>query len=216
MIHCIGDSHVSVFTGHDCMPPIWHPMRRSDDKSKYFRTYRIGAATAYQLEGKIPIIDFIIERAPISKDDKMLFCFGEVDIRAHLIKQSIDKERDIEEVVKECVDRYFNTIMHFKGKGYDMMVWGPIASWSEKAPYTSGPSYGTTLERNNATRIFNNYLEEKCNGNGVVFLSIFDKMLLDDGNTDPKYLDPWEDCHIHLVNTGFQLVIDEFKNKKVI
>ena len=217
MIHCIGDSHVSVFTGHDYMPPIWQPENRSDDKSEYFRTYRLGAVTSYQLERKIDFIDFIIKKSPINKEkDNMLFCFGEVDIRAHLIKQSEIQNKEIDEVVKECVDKYFNTILHYKANGYNIMVWGPIASWSDKAPYTSGPSFGSNLERNNVTKIYNNYLDQLCNENDIKFLSIFDKMLLEDGTTNEKYLDSWLDCHIHLIQTAYLLIIEEFKKKKII
>jgi len=220
MIHCIGDSHVSVFTGHDRMPPIWHQNHNnkniSDDKTEYFKTYRLGAATSYQLERKIPDIEYIIKELPIDKDDSILFCFGEVDIRAHLIKQSEIQEKEIVEVVKECVDKYFKTILYFKNNGYNMMVWGPIASWGDKAPYTSGPSFGSNLERNNATKIYNEYLEQLCNKNDITFLTIFDKMLHEDGTTDEKYLDPWLDCHIHLVQIAYPLIIEEFKNKKII
>ena len=217
MIHCIGDSHVSVFTGHDCMPPIWHAKNISDDKTKYFKTYRLGAATSYQLDGKIPMIEYIIKESPIVKeDDSMLFCFGEVDIRAHLIKQAEIQEKEIDEIVKECVDKYINTILYFKNDGYNMMVWGPIASWSDNAPYTSGPSFGSNLERNHATKLYNEHLEKLCNENDITFLSIFDKMLLENGITNEKYLDPWLDCHIHLIQTAYPLVMDEFKKKKVI
>ena len=140
IIHCIGDSHVSVFTGIERMPPIWSPNERSDDRTDYFRTYRIGPATAYQLDKKIPAIEHIIQHAPVDKgNDSILFCFGEVDIRAHLVKQSIEQNRTIDDVVMECVDRYVKTVLYFKEKGYDMMVWGPVASWSDEEPYTGGP-----------------------------------------------------------------------------
>jgi len=217
MIHCIGDSHVSVFTGHDSMPDIWHPKYRSDDKTEYFKTYRLGAATSYQLDRKIPMIEHIINEVTIDKEyDSMLFCFGEVDIRAHLIKQSEIQEKEIDIVVKECVDKYFDTIMYFKNTGYKIMVWGPIASWSDKAPYTSGPSFGTNIERNHVTKIYNEHLDKLCNENDIPFLTIFDKMILEDGTTNEKYLDPWLDCHIHLVQTAYPLIMEEFKKKKII
>ena len=84
MIHCIGDSHSSVFSGREEMQPIWP--QRSDDNTSFFKSYRIGPATAYQLSNKILIIQDIINKN-VNSNDYVLFCFGEVDIRAHLIKQ---------------------------------------------------------------------------------------------------------------------------------
>lgn len=217
MIHCIGDSHVSVFSGQDEMPPIWNTNFRSRDITPYFKTYRIGPATAYQSYSKIPIIENIIIQSPINKEtDSILFCFGEVDIRAHLILQSYTQDKTIETLVKECVDRYIQTILYFKNNGFNVLVWGPIASCSDIKPYTTGPCYGTELERNDTTRLFNNYLEELCNKNEITFLSIFKKMLFEDGKTNPLYLDNWDGCHIHLIMTAYDLIMNEFKNKNIL
>ena len=54
MIHCIGDSHSAVFSGEETMQPEW-PILASN-KLPNFNSYRIGPATAYQLETKKPII----------------------------------------------------------------------------------------------------------------------------------------------------------------
>lgn len=217
MIHCIGDSHVSVFTGKDGMPFVWNRNQRSNDTTEYFRTYRIGPATATGLYSKISIIDNIIEYAPINKEkDKILFCFGEVDIRAHITKEYLLKNKEINSLIKDSIDEYFKVILYYKNLGYDMMVWGPIASWSDDKAYTTGPSFGTCLERNDVTRSFNTYLEALCIENNIIFISIFDEMLLENGNTNPIYLDEWHGCHIHLVQTAFSLIIEKFKEKKLI
>ena len=47
MIHCIGDSHSSVFSGEEKMQDVWP--ERSNDTIDFFRSYRIGPATAYNL-----------------------------------------------------------------------------------------------------------------------------------------------------------------------
>ena len=67
MIHCIGDSHSSVFCGKEEMQPIW-PIR-SDDTTPYFKSYRIGPATAYQLSNKTTIIDDIIHNCVDIQND---------------------------------------------------------------------------------------------------------------------------------------------------
>lgn len=205
MIHCIGDSHSSIFSGSEVMQPVW-PARSKDNLDK-FRSYRIGPATAYQLDNKKPILNNIITLMDKDKDS-LLFCFGEVDIRAHLKKQIDLQKRSVKDIVKECVDRYFNTILHYKGLGINVMVWGPIASWSNKKPY-SGPSFGTCLERNEITREFNEYLKMLCDSEGIKFITIFYNMLEANGETNIHYADS---TGIHLNNNSVPLIIEAFKD----
>ena len=148
--------------------------------------------------------------------DTILFCFGEVDIRAHLIKQSKIQDRPIIEIVKECVDRYFSVILYYKNKGVSVAAWGPIASWHDSKPYSGGPSFGTCLERNIATKEFNRYLEELCENNSIPFVSIYDKMVDENEITNPEYLDNWYGSHIHLSQTAMPLIIDAFAKKGLI
>lgn len=213
MIHCIGDSHSSVFSGREEMQPIWP--QRSDDNTSFFKSYRIGPATAYQLSNKIFIIQDIINKN-VNSNDYVLFCFGEVDIRAHLIKQMELQKKTISDVVKECVDRYMETILHFKNDGVKVLAWGPISSWHESKPYTGGPSFGTSLERNSVTEEFNNYLKYLCEKNDVGFITIFDKMIDENKITNPEFLDDWQDCHIHLNQKAMPLILDAFKEKGLI
>ena len=213
MIHCIGDSHSSVFSGKEEIQPIWP--HRSDDRTPFFKTYRIGPATAYQLATKITIIDEILTQ--VNKEtDSLLFCFGEVDIRAHLIKQMGIKNLTINDVVKECVDRYFDVVNEYKNLGWKIIVWGPIASWHESKQYTGGPSFGTCMERNDVTKEFNRYLSQLCFNNNIDFVTIFDKMVDENNETLVTYLDDWDGCHMHLSQRAMPLIIDEFNNKKLI
>ena len=208
MIHCIGDSHSSVFSGNEEMQPIW-PIR-SNDITDYFKSYRIGPATAYQLENKIPLIDNIINTV-VNPDDSVLFCFGEVDIRAHLIKQMELQNKSISEIVQECVHRYMLTVQRYKKN--NVMVWGPIASWHDSKPYLGGPSFGTSEQRNETTKEFNRVLESYCKLLDIPFITIFDKMVDENNVTKPEYLDDWEDCHIHLNQKAMPLIIEAFKEK---
>jgi hypothetical protein len=213
MIHCIGDSHSSVFSGREEMQPIWPQL--SDDALDFFRSYRIGPALAYNLSNKISIINEILFSRVNKNEDMIAFCFGEVDIRAHIKKQSEIQNRSIEDVIKECVDRYWDVIMHYHNLGYKLLVWSPIASWSDYKPYTSGPSFGTSIERNEWTQIFYKYLKSLSIGTGIGILSIFDNMVMD-GKTNPDYLDDWDSCHIHLNQKAMPLILEEFKKYKLI
>lgn len=204
MIHCIGDSHSSIFSGTEVMQPVW-PMR-SSDKLKNFRSYRIGPATAYQLESKIPILNQIVNLLDKEKDS-LLFCFGEVDIRAHLKKQIDLQKKSVKEIVKECVDRYIRTILYYKSLGINVMVWGPIASWDITNPY-SGPSFGSCLERNEITKEFNDYIKSLCEVYSIPFFTIYYDMLLPNGKTNTYYLDK---TGIHLNDNSLELIKHTFK-----
>lgn len=214
MIHCIGDSHAAVFSGREEMAPAWP--ERSADTLDFFRSYRIGPATAYQLESKIPIIDNILHSCVSREDDYLLFCFGEVDIRAHLVKQAELQNLPIEQIVEECVDRYFRVILYYKEQGYKTLAWGPIASFHPSRPYIGGPSFGTCKERNTATQLFNERLELRCNQYQVGFVTIFDKMIDSEGITVLGYLDNWEGSHIHLTQAAMPLILKAFKEKNLI
>lgn len=189
---------------------------KSDDKTPFFKSYRIGPATAYQLETKIPIIDDIIRYNVTLKTDYVLFCFGEVDIRAHLIKQMELQNKSCAEIVKECVDRYFSVLLRYKQIGVNVIAWGPIASWHESKQYTGGPSFGTCLERNTVTEEFNRYLEELCDKHNIGFVTIFYKMIDKNKITIPEYLDNWEGSHMHLSQTAMPIILEAFNDKKFI
>lgn len=214
MIHCIGDSHSAVFSGLEEMTPIWP--ERSNDTLEFFRSYRIGPATAYQLENKIEVLNNIISENVNIELDHIMFCFGEVDIRAHLIKQSNLQNLPIESIVEECVDRYFRVILYYKQLGYKTIAWGPIASWHESKPYTGGPSFGTCLERNYTTELFNKRLELRCDQYSVDFVTIFYEMIDENKITNPYYLDNWEGSHMHLSQTSMPLILNAFKQKNLI
>jgi lysophospholipase L1-like esterase len=212
MIHCIGDSHSAVFSGEENMQPIWPTP--AANKLPYFRSYRIGPATAYQLENKIPTINEIIKQ--ISEGDKVMFCFGEVDIRAHLLKQSIEQNKPVGEIIIECVNRYFEVIKTYKNNGLDIIIWGPIASWNANHPYTGGPSYGTNIERNEITRHFTETLKTLADAEGIPLVTIFYDMLNEDGTTNSFFLDDWDGSHMHLSQRAMSTIVDKFKNEHLL
>ena len=97
-----------------------------------------------------------------------------------------------------------------------MGVWGPISSWSEKKPYETGPSFGTTQERNHVTKLFNEQLEKLCNENDILFTTMFSDMVDDSLNTDETYLDDWEGCHIHLNSKSIPIILNKFNSLGLI
>jgi hypothetical protein len=214
MIYCIGDSHSAVFSGEETMQPCWP--EQAANKLPYFKSYRIGPATAYQLNGKQIIIEQLIDSLNLTFGDKLMFCFGEVDIRAHLIKQSKLQDRSILDVVLECVEKYIDAIKFYKRYNVPIIIWGPIASWCDVKKYTGGPSFGTNQERNLVTSAFTTALQIACMKEGFEFVTIFFDMLKEDMTTIPDFLDDWEGSHMHLSQRSMPTILKTFKNRGLI
>jgi len=123
-IYCIGDSHASFFSGYDRIQLGW-PNKTFNKKYFFLKSYRLGPVLAYNLckfktrsRGREKLLYILTHLIPLGS--KVLFCFGEIDCRAHLLRQSEIQKRDIYDIVRECVDRYFSVIKDKKKK--DLML----------------------------------------------------------------------------------------------
>jgi hypothetical protein len=145
-----------------------------------------------------------------------MFCFGEVDIRAHLIKQSILQNKPVNDLVVECVKRYIDSITYYTKYGVQIIIWGPIASWSDVKKYTGGPSFGTNIERNWVTFAFNVALQLACLDKGFEFVTIFYDMVNDDMSTIPDFLDDWEGSHMHLSQRAMPTILKSFEKRGLL
>ena len=218
MIHCIGNSHACLFSGSNVHPGCFHiwPQRNNFDQLPFFRTYSIGPAIAYYFyeHHHYKILD-IINNVHIPKTDSIMFCIGEVDCRWHIPFQAKLQNRTIEEVIVECVQRYFQSLKEINNMGYKVMAWmahpSTIAGHNENP---DSPVYETCQIRNEISCLFNNELNKLCKQHGIYFLDIF-KQLLDPvtGLTDMNYYIDY--CHLDAIKT-MPLIIEKLKRDKII
>ena len=202
MIHCIGDSHVYLFSGVD--------MIAGNDVLPYFKTYRLGPHTAYNAILRRNLIERIIMNE-VRQGDLIMFCFGEIDCRAHLIKQSELQKKPLKDVVTDCVDRYFKIFEIAKQYGFSLIAWNVPPSSLEDIEYGEYSTYGSCKQRNETTQLFNELLKKRCEKYGVIFLSIFDKLIDTDGLTNTSYyLD-----QIHLSQKTMPLILGELQHQGV-
>jgi hypothetical protein len=179
MIYCIGDSHISFFAGIDAIQPIWP--KRSKDELPWFRTYHIGPALANNLSrdgtrslGREKLMEVLAGEVPAAAT--VLLSFGEIDCRAHLVKQSQHRQRPLPEVVDACLDEYFRVVADLVGRGFRVVVYNAVASWpkvrtlrrNDKGGYAT---FGTRRQRLEAIRLFNAGARERCAACGSIFLS---------------------------------------------
>lgn len=210
IIHCIGDSHVCFFNGRDAIHPEWPDFI---GKNLPFKTYRLGTPLAYNLSsyntksrGREKLLD-LLKLLPLNST--ILFVFGEIDCRCHLGKQAELQERPINETVEECVNRYFDVITEVRNLGFNIGAWGVIPStdFSKYEPDHPFPSYGTCQQRNIITKLFNNYLDQLCKINDIIFVSIFEEMLNIDLTAN---LDYYMDVN-HLSQKAFPLAFSKIR-----
>jgi len=159
MIHIIGDSHVSVFSGTDYMQPTWPNIK--DGPHDGIRAnllpgitqYRLGPITAYNFEAKA---DGWVQDLILSTEDKteQLAALSKTKEAIELANSTVvDKENDwiffnlgeidcsahlpkqseltsIDRAVETCVRKYVTYLARIKSQGYNVGVIGPhIAQW---------------------------------------------------------------------------------------
>ncbi len=219
IIHCIGDSHANFFNGFDEMQPDW-PNEGIKNNYPFFKSFRIGPVLAYNLckentttQGREKLFALLKQ---IPEGGNILFCFGEIDCRAHVILQAERQKRTAEEVVKTIVDRYVSVLKEVQDMGYNILVWNVIPSAPTNVNSTINvPAeflfHGSQKERNEVTIQFNQYLKEQVTQNRMFFLNFFNKLLNEDGTTKLEYY-----CQddIHLAQKAMPIVLDELKAYK--
>lgn len=182
MIHCIGDSHVSVFSGLDKLSDGWpYP----EDSLPFFRTYRTGAYLAYSIgdTNHVGYTTLKLILSSIPKTETILLSYGEVDCRVHIVKQSEDQGRSIKQVAEEVVTRYSKTITLIRNDYEKVIVYTPVASSSCYNPNAAVstenayPHIGRPEQRNLATQVFSTTLKETFKDSDVIVLSIFDRIV---------------------------------------
>jgi hypothetical protein len=182
-IYCFGDSHAWFFKDlKDCV------------------SIPIGPRLAYNLENLAvyEILHLLKEHLEIEKPDKyyVLLTFGEIDIRAHLLKNN-----DLD----DCIKRYMNAILMIKNRTTNIIVFGPIASTRrlEDMQDSEFPVLGSCLERNKVAKEFNERLSLECIKNSIKYFSIISHLIDENGLTIEKY---YLTDRIHLSKSAIDLV----------
>lgn len=207
-IHCIGDSHVSFFSGAHKIQPEWPG--RSTDRIPLFATYRLGPVLAFNLckegtktQGREKLFSVL---KTIPANSTVMLSFGEIDCRVHLLKQADSQGRPLKEVVDECVVRYMSVVKEVQSLGYRVLLW-------EVIPSTMGSSiaepeyiaYGSCQARNEVTRLFNTRLRVLALDEHILTISVFDELVRKDDTTDMWY---YSDT-VHLSQRTMAMVISK-------
>jgi len=194
VIHCIGDSHVSFFGGQDVIQPGWP--ERSEDLLPCFVTHHLGGALAYnltrtgtQMRGREKLFEVLEQAVPPGSN--VLLSFGEIDCRAHVLKQAAKRNVAVETVVAECLDHYFQVVREVKARGFQVIVYNAVPSAISRARKSSREddyvAVGDWRARNAAIKEFNAGAKQQCAECGVKFLENFSALVNEQGKAMSWY-----------------------------
>ena len=215
LIYCIGDSHVSFFSGYNAIIPKWTEDPDYKGKIECFKPIRVGPSTAYGLLSENTKSDgrriMFAALKTIPEGSTVLLCFGEIDCRVHVCCQAIQQNKSYEAIVDDCLERYLKVIDEVRAMGFKVIVWNIIASVK---PEIEGSDMvnGSVKDRNMATVYFNSALRKRL-PEDVYFLDIFDK-LLDQSRWMVRteyYMDD-----VHLSYSAMPFVLDILKKEGFI
>jgi len=207
-LHCIGDSHACFFLGENRISKIYPTVETGLYKNIY--CYRLGSPLAYNLIRTNSSVQarekiFNIVKTLHSKQDVLLFSFGEVDCRAHLLKKAEELNQTYEQIVNSCVQNYLSFIREIKEMGFHIFIWNAVYSANYDASYDfEFPYYGTIENRNTITKVFNQTLKSYQQQTGYFFIDITDSLLNE--STQHSVIEYFFD-EIHLNNLLFMRVV---------
>jgi hypothetical protein len=208
-IHCIGDSHCCFFLGYDHISKEYPVVAKSLMPRTF--CYRLGPVLAYNLNkygtatrGKEMLDEILTGLDP--KKDILLLSFGEIDCRAHILKQVREKNADAQEVVDSCVLNYMTAVKEMTRRNFRVFIWNAVysANYLEKNNDLEYPYRGTVKERNMITEMYNRTLNAAAGAAGAVFVDISGFLI--DRNTGLTKDEFYQDS-VHLNRRLFTLAI---------
>ena len=200
----IGDSHTRFAAGLDEQHAnhfLAMDISRIKDYSWQIEAAHIGPSIAFSLNRyktrsrTMEKVDHIFNEKIIPAGAMAVFSFGEIDLRAHVYRL-VDAEVGVEEMVGRVAANYRDFLIDMKQRGHALGVWAAIAQCPDDRIIRRYPVFGTELERNQATRLFNARMKEICRDLGVSFFSVFDDLVDQDGKTRFEYYRNADPIHI--------------------
>lgn len=219
----LGDSHTIIFGGNT--------MNNLREPSIFPEVHiqHMGAVLAFNLMedifnlgkwGQAIFNGFKLESNKSSNNYKyVILCLGEIDIRTQVVKQAIQQNKSIYDIVNIITEKLINfSILFYNQFKIPILLWEPIASsnLSEKHDIKY-PFIGSMKERNLATELFGLFLKEKIkliskNDTKIFSFGIYDQMSFL-YNTLSEFL--YDDIHLNLYGLSKALkVLDNLNNKE--
>jgi len=210
VIHCIGESHSTFFSGKDQIVVDDSPSR----PMPFFKVHHIGPVLAFNLvkegtttKGREKFFDILENEVPANA--WVMPVFGEIDCRAHIQLQSEKQRKSVELIIESCVANYAQFLDDLLAKGYFVLGYNVIPSGPYRCKYhlkkeSLYPTYGSQKQRNRITKQFNDLLRDECRKRQLPFLENFDLLVDSSERTEGKfYMD-----RIHLSRRAMPMTLE--------
>ncbi len=205
-IFVVGDSHCIFWSGLEGIANqmniknefgVINVVKGPDER---FLALHMGPVLAYNINKNGTSVKFLekwkycVEKKIIVSGDVIVFSFGEIDIRTHVLKH-INKNVTYMDVVDDIINQYMQFLIQSKKEGIKSWVWAPIAS--QKDDWCMNPIFprvGNEVERNKATLYFSKKLKSECVKEGIGFLGIAEELIDNEYRTKAEYI--VDECHL--------------------
>ncbi len=169
MIHCLGDSHSWCFK---FIPGC--------------KIHHVGSVMMFRVgrDGW--------HEPGIEPNDTVIWAFGEIDVRCHVVRIADRDGRTIEDVANALADAYVASVLKATGRHVIACV-TPPSNMGDCPPL---PMYGTLEQRTQATLLLNARLKWNCEQHGIPWLDFYWKYANPDGSLDMAK----SDGIVHLVD----------------
>lgn len=181
ILHVIGDSHVyNSFTQNvaiGCRPNV---LVRAKDVSTthvpyaYQFTHYLGSRTMH-FAGRSGALLTEATRCGVKAGDAVVWVFGEIDARCHIVRQQAEHGRTSDDVIGTLATDYIDGIREVQRvlKVGRNVVFAPVPPLDNPG-YTSEdfPVFGTIAERIDANRQLRVALATLCDRHGILFLDV--------------------------------------------
>lgn len=175
-LHTIGDSHANYWEG-------WDKIQIPGLK---IQMHGIASRLMYSWSNNQ-------ENIPVKGGPNVwvCFCFGEIDVRAHVHKYVDDWQGNIDSLVEKYIA---NIIRNTASGQYKVFIYNVIPHLDLNPRLPGVPRVGTAEDVKKYTLYINEKLRERCQENGFHFIDTYDNYCNDKGFLDEKYSDMI--CHI--------------------
>ncbi|MCH9620615.1 MAG: hypothetical protein S4CHLAM20_00150 [Chlamydiia bacterium] len=185
-IHTIGDSHCGFsFRGASDEDMILYPHEEGIMQVP-LQVHYLGSRTMYSF-GLRGCEEKDLEG--IEKDDYLVFCFGEIDVRCHIYNQVHKNKRDLGEIMCVLVENYTSQIISIAKKLEITPVIFGITPPVKELTVEGYPSVGPFEERVKYTKLLNQTLEAKAKEKGILYFDVYNEYADVDGTLNMKYSD---------------------------
>ena len=134
---------------------------------------------------------------PIKSGDIVVFCFGEIDTRCHIIKH-ITSENTYQMIIDNMVIKYLESIKLNVSQFHSIitMIYNivPPVSILNTEIDPKYPFLGTDDERKQYVIYLNSKLRDKCPEYGFIFIDVYDKYTCTNGFLNKEL----SDGHVHI------------------